>query len=681
MFVGLITSLASVSVPNGTNLIRSSGFNTAGRGEADYVRVASTVTADDLTVFADSNGNKFRLAETRRTPQMFGAVGDGTTDDTEALQAFFNDAIDAGNASRNVYDFSGSFAVSGPIYATYPSDDKVRRFQAGRIIVLQPAAPIQDVLTITGTLQVWEGELSIVDGVNGAMNYVYRRFYNGVRLMEVAHSRFEAIRVDGALRDAVVFDSEPVKDGWSVGTGPNQRSGTSKNNIGTQVGMIYARGCGSCHGSINMGYSRDVTARNDGGFDSQGAFIEGLDGYRNGVSQLTKLNVGDTSELAVNDIGRMRLEIARADSNGYDTLSFDINGRIVWSDGDPLLAKLAVGDRIILDNSGGVVNKYNLVDYEIVGFSGPFNREISVWPKPLIAQTNVAVVRLFTQSSYHAIMKIESSSEILVYPWVPTRSNSKWYSMHGHVANIFGGDTANIKIGFCGGMNLGGTLRSAGLYGAKVETLMSDFAEIGVLQGEPPLDQSLGTVVDHIHTEATEVNILQTSINAAGLDVKGASNLYLERIHTLNPRGDPTHVIQPGDFLRRAHIGFKGEPLDWSFHGEHSGNNYFAAGHDLTNAPSQSRGQVTGAGVTVSVDYDFEMGRLAGYNRAELFWVGTGGGAPTGTLSFQLSPALAFKGWTIAGTSSVTSPTKACLFDVRFYAEGKKVFINRFDAA
>lgn len=69
-----------------------------------------------------------------------------------------------------------------PLFAAYPSDNITRKFQAGQILVLpvasQPSGvPMQDVLTITGTRQIWQGELAVVDGVGGSTAYSIRRFH------------------------------------------------------------------------------------------------------------------------------------------------------------------------------------------------------------------------------------------------------------------------------------------------------------------------------------------------------------------------------------------------------------------------------------------------------------------------------------------------------------------------
>jgi hypothetical protein len=301
-------------------------------------------------------------------------------------------------------------------------------------------------------------------------------------------------------------------------------------------------------------------------------------------------------------------------------------------------------------------------------------------------EANKAVARIATQWSFHTIMKVESASEILVFPWVPSRvannptGEKSWRSMHGHVANVHGGDSANIRIGYLGGLLVGGGLRSAGLYGTKVETLLTDYAETGIVQGVPVLSINMGAVVDHIHAEATELNVLQASLNVAGLEVGGASNLFLDRCHALQVRYSPTDAFQASDYLATARFVLHGRVLTSSIHGQHSGNNYFLGGQELSNSPSNSDAQLTAAGGTVGLDYDFDMGRLFGLNRAELFWIGTNGAAPTGTVTFQLSAKLTQLGWSIVGPASVTAPGKPCFFKVRFYAEGRKAFVTRFDA-
>src|SRR3954470_5282572 len=225
--VGLFTAAASTAptIASGTILAETTGYAAEAKGAAVYAYdsslTSSYVTAHPRSAFLDASGRVFRLADQMqaRTPYMFGAAGDGTTDDSDALQACLDDAIPTANARANFYDLAGSWAVSKPIYAAYPSDDLTRRFRGGRLMVLpvssQPGGvPMQDVLTITGTLQQWEGELAILDGLGGQTYYNERRFHHGVHIMEVCRDVFERIRVAGARRDAVHVDGR--QETWVV---------------------------------------------------------------------------------------------------------------------------------------------------------------------------------------------------------------------------------------------------------------------------------------------------------------------------------------------------------------------------------------------------------------------------------------------------------------------------------
>src|SRR4051794_12461572 len=94
--VGLFTTAASTppSIPSGTILANTTGYSTEAKGEAVYAYDSSLSTAPARSGFVDASGRVFRLADQvrARTPYMFGAVGDGATDDSAALQAFFDDA-------------------------------------------------------------------------------------------------------------------------------------------------------------------------------------------------------------------------------------------------------------------------------------------------------------------------------------------------------------------------------------------------------------------------------------------------------------------------------------------------------------------------------------------------------------------------------------------------------------
>lgn len=106
--VGLFIDFADFDIPAGVDLVRTSGYAAAGRGEALYAAVPSgPATAWRVQ---DANGRWFELSESVPTPQMFGAVADGAVNDTQALK----DAI-AFAGGGQVYMPGGVYVVNQQI--------------------------------------------------------------------------------------------------------------------------------------------------------------------------------------------------------------------------------------------------------------------------------------------------------------------------------------------------------------------------------------------------------------------------------------------------------------------------------------------------------------------------------------------------------------------------------------
>ena len=85
MSAGLFTQLCGLSVPAGVGLIQTTGYARTGVGSARYAVTANTGATAWRVQTAD--GRWFELAEPSPDVAMFGAVGDGVTDDTAALNA------------------------------------------------------------------------------------------------------------------------------------------------------------------------------------------------------------------------------------------------------------------------------------------------------------------------------------------------------------------------------------------------------------------------------------------------------------------------------------------------------------------------------------------------------------------------------------------------------------------
>lgn len=92
---------------------------------ADVHAGVSTVSYDPVTtVLTLANAraetiNAYKLNEDYITPQMFGAKGDGTTDDTAAIQSAIDYALN--NNIRDVYFPAGTYKVTAPLQVTVAS--------------------------------------------------------------------------------------------------------------------------------------------------------------------------------------------------------------------------------------------------------------------------------------------------------------------------------------------------------------------------------------------------------------------------------------------------------------------------------------------------------------------------------------------------------------------------------
>lgn len=94
MAIGTFSIASTLTIPGGTDLVQTSGYSVAGRGQARYAYDAAVdaayVTANPRSSFRTVNGRGFRLVEPNADAMMFGAVGDGVADDAPAVQAMVN---------------------------------------------------------------------------------------------------------------------------------------------------------------------------------------------------------------------------------------------------------------------------------------------------------------------------------------------------------------------------------------------------------------------------------------------------------------------------------------------------------------------------------------------------------------------------------------------------------------
>lgn len=92
MAIGLFQDAHTLEIPDGTDIVRTSGYSELGKGgafyEADAAVDAAYVAANPRSAFISDNDRGFKLSlDQQINIQMFGAVGDNATDDSAAVIA------------------------------------------------------------------------------------------------------------------------------------------------------------------------------------------------------------------------------------------------------------------------------------------------------------------------------------------------------------------------------------------------------------------------------------------------------------------------------------------------------------------------------------------------------------------------------------------------------------------
>ncbi|MEM1276565.1 MAG: hypothetical protein AAGH74_08565 [Pseudomonadota bacterium] len=228
---------AQASTPTG-DFLRTAGYASAGDGGgALYARVASDPGHDGVLQVAD--GSFFELSVQRVTPHMFGAVGDGATDDFVPLQKFFDYMS---TRPEIIGDFMGSWAVSSTINigGTAPT-----RFTCGKILGM---APMDDLVVVSGENKNFDGTLQLIGVVIGSrFQFSNRMIKNGLFLNGARVAKFDKIFCEGFQRFGV-------------------RLGPTGNNNHVNLGDVNITDCGSVGPTApGADFEMNFTARSDNG--------------------------------------------------------------------------------------------------------------------------------------------------------------------------------------------------------------------------------------------------------------------------------------------------------------------------------------------------------------------------------------------------------------------------------
>ncbi|MEM8793714.1 MAG: hypothetical protein AAGE80_19015 [Pseudomonadota bacterium] len=227
---------AAASTPTG-DFLRTAGYAASGDGGAAlYVRVASDPGHPAALQVAD--GSFFDLAVQRVTPVMFGAVGDGASDDAVPLQAFF-DYLETRPGLLG--DFTGSWATSQTIFIRGANTS---RYTCGQLIGL---AAMESLLVIEDQGKNFDGTLRLTGvGAGSLFQFSNRSIQYGLTLDGAGFSKFDKIVCEGFQRYGVRLES------------------LGNNHI--NLGDVYGIDCGSVGPNLpDASFAMTFTAREDNG--------------------------------------------------------------------------------------------------------------------------------------------------------------------------------------------------------------------------------------------------------------------------------------------------------------------------------------------------------------------------------------------------------------------------------
>lgn len=661
---------------------------------ADHSTPTDLDTQEGVFVRSTADTTKVWVRQdTVLNPYMFGAVGanvrdfDGSTDDSVALQAFFDAAWTVSVSHDYVFNFSGHWAVSQPLYFAHPisltnHEQHGRRFIMGHIHVLpiaqQPGGvAMETVLTISSPYSTWLGHLFIHSNGRGQFAYTDKRFGYGLRCIQMQQSYVEQVTVVDGKKDAVWVDAQ--YENWTVRAGtPYETGSSSKNNIGVRFGSVLGVNCGSMATfgvTSNKSYNIAVTARDQGGDPGEtGTFDTTEASFTSDNQQRTKLTVSTTAEMRAGEYGKMRQEIP---ASIYTSIAADnATSKLTWTAGDPVAQGLVVGQTFTLQDDSAIGSNDGTT-FTIVGFAGTSNREITVSPKPT-TEAATAYTQLNTEWSVHRIDKIISATEFMVHPWVPDQYNSKWYHISGAAAFVSGNDSACAHFDYVGSWMCGIGVNCTAMYGPSIDNFLVDYADIAVGHGISHATVSFALTIKHGHFEACAWDVVQCGANYDSLSIH-ANSVFGGNVINLGARATTSSPLVRPDNLYFTTLTTGGTQIQSRGAGLVDG--IVTGNFDISNAPwGNTQFVSTSSNVACSVAFD-ELSARMGHCRGEIVWVGGTTVVPAGEMTFSLSSELTALGWTLVGGTTITAPGTAVRLEVIYNTTEKHAIIARFNAA
>jgi hypothetical protein len=219
--VGLFTAVSLMNVAVGVDLIMTNGYSSIGQGVARYrydVAVdAAYVAQNPRTSVRTSNGRGFRLAEPVITVEMLGAMGDGLTDDSAAINAALIFSAAEVQLLAKIYVVDNLQAVTGRVLRGRGSAQSVLKIKAGSVNNIITGAAVPDFVMCGVFLDYTGGGAGSGRGgfFSNCLRLILEDIYvknakgQGLWLYNCADHKLSHIVVDGAADWAIHVESAP----------------------------------------------------------------------------------------------------------------------------------------------------------------------------------------------------------------------------------------------------------------------------------------------------------------------------------------------------------------------------------------------------------------------------------------------------------------------------------------
>jgi hypothetical protein len=578
-------------------------------------------------------------SESAYSAKAFGAVGDAVTDDTVALQKFFNFAL-ANSGKSLTFDWSGEYGISAPINIAGDNNKYISGF-------LYCLSGVDVALNISGRLCDHSGYIRVYGNSKGTSTVTYsNRLITsaGVNIQTCFRSKFEGFYVEGSKRNGV--------------QALTSRSGISPIpllDIGRIVTISNASPAVVSLGTHGLVDNSPIYFTTTGTLPSplvpnKQYYVKTFIDPSTAETSFTGFQVSATP-------GGPAINTTTAGSGTHRVF-----GAFIWNSITSSLGRISTwncGSASPTEDAQNWNISFSFSGRTDTGTSGLFDQRSVLTSTSIPTELQVHdAVRI--SGEFYQVRGIDRSANTLtLYPWVKdlTATSGTIFSCHGAGVLIDASNSAGMTVDGIQALRCGIACYVSTLYGPQIKGLVAEVSSVAL--GIRSLN--IGLTVTGFHPEVSDGNAL-------GL-------LVIDRVDPTQVNISGISVYRPADIEMMVPITSTGEKVYKEFASltllDGSGGAVYSVGKpfgtaetnsfSLSNAPGNDEFTTTRwvGTTTINLTYEPDYDRLFGRKKVTVYQATanateTGGGM---AITIQPSTADAALGITVMGAASYTLPS------------------------